>query len=75
MERNIAEIIEPLPLDDEVISALLKGEGVLGEALTCVKAYEISDLGNAHFRNLQSNDIFVANIEAVSWANMVVDTL
>lgn len=75
MEREIPELIKPLPLSTEVVDALLHRKGVLGEALNCVLAYEKSDFDSVAFRNLASNDIFVANVEAVSWANMVVDTL
>lgn len=75
MERDIADVIEPLPLNDEVVDALLRYEGVLGEALRCTKHYEVSDFDNAQFRNLDANDLFVAHVEAVSWANMVVESL
>jgi len=75
MEREIPELIKPLPLSTEVVDALLHGKGVLGEALNCVLAYEKSDFENVAFQQLESNDIFVANVEAVCWANMVVDTL
>ena len=75
MGREIPELIEPLPLSEEVVDALLQRKGDLGEALDCVLAYEQSDFDNVSFKDLESNDIFVANVEAVSWANMVVDTL
>jgi EAL and modified HD-GYP domain-containing signal transduction protein len=75
MEREIADVIAPLPLNKEVVAALLEHRGVLGEALQCVKSYEVSDFDNARFLDLQSNDLFIANVEAVSWANMVVDSL
>jgi len=75
MEREIPELIGPLPLSEDVVDALLHRKGVLGEALNCVLAYEKSDFDNVAFKDLESNDIFVANVEAVSWANMVVDTL
>jgi EAL and modified HD-GYP domain-containing signal transduction protein len=75
MEKELNEIIKPLPLGEDLIIALLRKEGVLGEALRCVLAYETSDFDNAKFQNLEPNDIFVTNIEAVSWANMVIDTL
>ena len=75
MEREIPDLIKPLPLSEEVVSALLHRKGLLGEALNCVLAYEKSDFDNVTFQNLEGNDIFVANVEAVSWANMVVDTL
>jgi len=75
MEREIPELIGPLPLSEDVVDALLHRKGVLGKALNCVLAYEKSDFDNVAFNDLESNDIFVANVEAVSWANMVVDTL
>ncbi len=75
MEREIADVIEPLPLSDEVVDALLEYKGPLGEALRCTKYYEVSDFDNAHFRGLEKNDLFVAFVEAVSWANMVVESL
>ncbi|MFW2373339.1 MAG: EAL and HDOD domain-containing protein [Gammaproteobacteria bacterium] len=75
MEKELAEVIEPLPLEEELVIALLKQEGILGEALSCTLAYEMSDFDKAVFQQLETNDIFIANVEAVSWANMVVDTL
>ena len=75
MEREIPELIEPLPLSDEIVQGLLHRKGDMGAALNCTLAYEASDFENVKFKELSSNDIFVANVEAVSWANMVVDTL
>ncbi len=75
MERDIAELIEPLPLSDDVVAGLLEGEGVLGEALQCVRHYEVADFGQATFQRLTPEQLFEANVEAVSWANMVVDSL
>ena len=73
MERDIETIIAPLPLSDEVENALLKHEGILGEALKCALAYEVADFDNISFQNLTENDFFIANVEAVSWANMAID--
>jgi len=73
MERDIETIIAPLPLSDEVENALLKHEGVLGEALKCALAYEVADFENISFQNLIQDDFFIANVEAVSWANMAMD--
>ncbi len=73
MDRAIADVIAPLPLSEDIVNALLKHEGVIGEAVQCVMAYEISDFDNALFQNLTTEDIFVANVEAVSWANMVME--
>lgn len=73
MERDIADVIKPLPLSDEVVTALLKHQGPLGEALECAMAYEVADIENAVFRNLSTDDIYIANVEAVSWSNMVME--
>ena len=73
MERELAELIKPLPLNQNIVNALIKYEGDCGEALKCVLAYEVSDVENCHFKNLTQDDIFVAHVEAVTWANMVVD--
>jgi len=75
MEREISGLIEPLPLSEEVVAALLKREGPMGEAINCAIAYELSKPETAQFAELSSNDLFVAHIEAVTWANMVVETL
>jgi c-di-GMP phosphodiesterase len=75
MERELAEIIAPLPLNVDIVSALLEHKGVKGEALTCVLAYEISDFASAKFLNLTADDIYVTHIEAITWANMVTESL
>lgn len=74
MERELAELIKPLPLNQNIVDALIKYEGDCGEALKCVLAYEVSDSENSHFKNLTQDEIFIANIEAVTWANMVVES-
>jgi len=73
MERDIETIIAPLPLSNEVENALLKHDGILGEALKCALAYEVADFENISFQNLTEDDFFIANVEAVSWANMAMD--
>ncbi len=75
MERELSEIIKPLPLSEEMVSALTERTGVLGEALKCVLAYEVADFDNARFQRLTVDDIFVANVEAITWANMVTESL
>jgi EAL and modified HD-GYP domain-containing signal transduction protein len=75
MEQEIHTLIEPLPLSKEIVAALLHREGVPGEILNCVLAYEKSDFEHVACLHLDSKDILSANIEAVNWANMVVDAL
>lgn len=75
MEREISKLIEPLPLSQEVASALLSREGSMGQAINCAIAFEMSNTENIKFENLSENDMFVAQVEAISWANMVMDSL
>lgn len=75
MQRPLPKLLEPLPLSEELTSALLYRKGRLGEALTCVLAYEVADWPNVQFARLGMEDILIANIEAVTWSNMIIDTL
>ena len=75
MQNSLDILLKPLPISDELRSAVINKEGVMGEALTCTLAYETSDWENVKFQNLSDNDIYVANVEAVSWANMVMEMM
>ena len=75
LQRPLEQLLEPLPLSDDIKSALLKHDGKIGETLVCVMAYEISDWDNTKLSYLDSNDIFLANIEAVTWANGIMNAL
>ncbi|MDH5484848.1 MAG: HDOD domain-containing protein [Gammaproteobacteria bacterium] len=75
MERNIADLIGPLPLSQDVVAALLRREGVMGDALNCVLAYEVSDFDRANFRSMDAGQLFQAQLAAVEWAEQVVTSL
>ena len=75
MQNSLDILLKPLPISDELRSAVINKEGVMGEALTCTLAYETSDWENVKFQNLSDNDIYVTNVEAVSWANMVMEMM
>ena len=73
MDRSLEELITPLPLADNITAALLNREAELGEALNCALAQESSDWINIRFADLSSNDLSDANIEAINWANEVLN--
>lgn len=75
MQRPLDSLIRPLPLSDEVTSALLEHKGQLGEALACALAYEVGDFESCRFADLSTDDIVIANIEAVTWAGAIIDSL
>jgi len=75
LQRPLAELLEPLPLNQEIVVALLDHKGILGKVLASVLAYEISDWENVNLEKIPSADMFIINIEAVTWAGAIVDTL
>lgn len=74
-KRYLPELLKPLPLSNKIMDALLKREGILGKVLTRVFAYEVSGWDNVLIENLTSDDVLVTNIEAVTWAGAIIDTL
>jgi len=75
LQRPLPKLLEPLPLGEDVLEGLLYHRGRLGDVLSCVMAYEISDWRNVKLSGLSTDDILVSNIEAVTWANAIIDTL
>jgi len=75
MDRSLEELISPLPLADNVIAALLNREGELGEALNCTLAQEEGDWANIRFADLSVNDLSDINIEAINWAENVLNNI
>lgn len=75
LQRPLAELLKPLPLSNEILLALLQREGVLGKTLSSVLAYEVSDWDNIDTDSISVDDILIVNIEAVTWAGVIIDTL
>ncbi len=75
LQQPLPKLLEPLPLSEEIKDGLLYHKGLMGKVLTCVLAYEISDWKNVTLEPLSTDEILVANIEAVTWANGIMDTL
>lgn len=75
MQYPLQVLLEPLPISDELHNAVVNQEGIMGDALRCTLAYESSDWENVKFHDLSDSDIHAANIEAISWANIVMDTM
>ena len=75
MDRSLEELITPLPLADNIVAALLNREGDLGEALNCTLAQETADWVNIRFANLTTTELTDVNIEAINWADGVLNSL
>lgn len=75
MDRSLEELISPLPLADNVIAALLNREGDLGEAINCTLAQEEGDWINIRFADLSPENLSDINIEAINWAEDVLNSI
>jgi len=75
MDRSLEDLITPLPLADEVIAALLNREGELGDAINCTLAQEEGDWMNIRFANLSTEELSDVNIEAINWAEDVLNSI
>jgi len=75
MDRSLEELISPLPLADNVLAALLNREGELGEAINCTLAQEEGDWVNIRFADLSTDDLSDINIQAINWAEDVLNNI
>lgn len=69
------ELIESLPLAESLRSALLKHEGVLGEALTCVMAYEQFGWEKVQFGDLDADHIRTLFVDSIRWTTKLQELL
>jgi EAL and modified HD-GYP domain-containing signal transduction protein len=69
MDVPMQKLLNTLPVSADISQALLQHQGVLGEALQCVLAYERGDWDNVTCFGLARNQITHAYLDAVSWAD------
>jgi c-di-GMP phosphodiesterase len=62
------KIVEELPLSAAVSRALVAGEGKLGEALQCARAYERAAWNHVAYGSLPPHLIRAAYVDALFWA-------
>jgi EAL and modified HD-GYP domain-containing signal transduction protein len=62
------KLVEELPLSPPVARALVAGEGELGNALKCTRAYERAAWEHVCYGNLAPTLIRAAYLDALSWA-------
>lgn len=68
LDHSLSKIVDMLPLNEEIISALINKEGQLGEALCCSIACEQCEIDGIHFSDLKTSLIYDAYQEAMSWS-------
>jgi EAL and modified HD-GYP domain-containing signal transduction protein len=62
------KVVEDLPLAPAIVNALVAGEGPLGAALQCTRAYERGVWGHAVYADLAPHLIRAAYVDALFWA-------
>jgi EAL and modified HD-GYP domain-containing signal transduction protein len=62
------KIVEELPLSGSITRALVAGEGELGEALQCARAYERAAWNHVAYASLPPQLIRAAYLDALFWA-------
>jgi len=75
MDQPLDELVSALPFSSSMIDALLTQSGDLGQALSCVVAYEKCDWHDVTYAKLSVDDIKSTYIEAVQWASQLIDKL
>jgi EAL and modified HD-GYP domain-containing signal transduction protein len=70
------ELLQELPLTEDVNAALLQREGPMGDALTCAIAFEFDSASETrHFRGLDDERTGQIYLESVAWAHDIEATV
>ncbi|VAW69316.1 hypothetical protein MNBD_GAMMA09-1645 [hydrothermal vent metagenome] len=75
LDRSLEDLITPLPLADNMVAALLNREGELGTAINCTLAQEEGDWINIRFAELNPETLSDINIEAINWAEDILNSI
>jgi EAL and modified HD-GYP domain-containing signal transduction protein len=72
MKQPIKHILAQLPLSEEVKSAILEGEGMMGKALVCARAIENAQWDRMGFAGLDQNELTEVYSQSVEWTGEVM---
>lgn len=73
MDAPMETILQGLPLSADITDALLYGEGLPGEILKKVLAYERGDWDKVSFRGVRVNEITSAYLDSVRWTESSIN--
>lgn len=68
MDQPLFDLLEELPLPDDLKDALLKHSGPYGEALECALAMERNDFSKMNFAGLELSGISEIYLQALLWS-------
>jgi EAL and modified HD-GYP domain-containing signal transduction protein len=75
MDQSMSTILNALSLSNDITSALIAGEGRLGELLTAVILYERGQWKELEDSQGGSDEFSTHYLEAVNWANDLIRTI
>lgn len=67
MDQSMESILRQLPLADNIVNALVSGDGEYGSLLQTITRYEQGDWENLTVRNLSNQDLIKGYIESITW--------
>ena len=71
LDRPMEEVLQELPLTEEVNQAILEKQGPLGQILQCTMAYEQGDWDQLPDLGLDNTTVKNAYLEAIQWTRNV----
>ncbi len=75
LDMPMTQVLETMPLSEDISAALLHEEGALGQTLKCTRAYETSDWGDVNHPKLDVSQITDIYFQAIQWADRAVEDL
>lgn len=75
LDRPLDDILDDMPISDEIRAALLDGEGIVGQAVRCVVAQERCEVTGLSFQGLDQAVIQDAWLDAIDWSGDVASSL
>lgn len=75
MQISMEEILEHIPLSDDILKALLNNEGKLGKILECVKAHEKADWEQIEKLDYSCSELNQAYAEALEYSQSILSEI
>ena len=75
MDQPLEQVLEQLPLREEISRAILRHEGNMGEALQCTVAYERGEWDELEHAHINSDILREIYLRAITWCKEFTGTL
>ncbi len=75
MDKPMDEVLQQLPLKEDICDALLQHKGPMGEALRCTIAYEQGEWDEVHIESISDEQIRDVYIKAIMWCKSFTESL